>query len=196
MRLHRTIGECEEVGYGERAGERAAELAVHFERGRAIDKAIQYHQIAGEQAVRRSANREAVAHFSKSLTLLSELPDTPEQRQQELTLQMALGAPLIALKGLAAPEVERTFDRARELSKDHAVTAQALPILIGLHNFYTVRGRYQIGEEFIRQGLHVAQQLQDPECLLEAETYWGDQSLLERRYPRGESSPCACDRRL
>src|SRR5207245_7601034 len=42
QRLHRQIGEREEQAYGERAREIAAELAVHFERGREYRKAIQY----------------------------------------------------------------------------------------------------------------------------------------------------------
>ena len=49
-RLHRQIGEREEQAYGDRAREIAAELAVHFERGRDYRRAIQYLQQAGENA--------------------------------------------------------------------------------------------------------------------------------------------------
>ena len=51
IRLHRQIGEREEQGYGERAREIAAELAVHFERGRDYQRAVQYLQQAGENAI-------------------------------------------------------------------------------------------------------------------------------------------------
>ena len=172
-RLHKAIGQALESVYGKSAGSVAAELAVHFERGRTIEKAIQYYYKAGELAVRRSANREAVAHFTKSLALLSELPSTPERDQQELSLQLALGAPLIALNGLAAPAVERTYGRARELCKDQAETTLNFAILLGLHAFYIVRGRLEVGLEFARRSFRVAQKIQDSECILEAEAYLG-----------------------
>ncbi|MGH7965267.1 MAG: AAA family ATPase, partial [Candidatus Binatia bacterium] len=83
-RVHLGIGLREEVGYGERSTEIAAELAVHFERGRDYLRAIHYHQQAGEKALQHSANTEAIAHFTKGLELLKPLPDTPQRAQQEL----------------------------------------------------------------------------------------------------------------
>ncbi len=59
--------------------------------------------------MQRSANAEAVSHLTTALELLKTLPETPERTQQELTLQIALGAPLMATKGFAAPEVEKSL---------------------------------------------------------------------------------------
>ncbi len=61
QRLHQQIGEREEQGYGEQVREVAAQLALHFERGRDYGKAVRYLQRAGENAVRRSAHQEAVS---------------------------------------------------------------------------------------------------------------------------------------
>ena len=97
----------EETGYGERANERAAELAVHFERGRDYPRAIQYLQQAGEASAQRSAHQEAIGHLSRGLALLKTLPDTPGRIQQELLLQATLGPVLMAAKGYSAPETER-----------------------------------------------------------------------------------------
>ena len=47
VRLHRTIGEREARGYSEKVQDVAAELAVHFEYGRDISRAIRYRYIAG-----------------------------------------------------------------------------------------------------------------------------------------------------
>src|SRR6185369_15324476 len=55
--LHKWIGEREEQAYGDQARAIAAELAVHFERGRDHRKAITYLQQAGENARHRSANK-------------------------------------------------------------------------------------------------------------------------------------------
>jgi predicted ATPase/DNA-binding winged helix-turn-helix (wHTH) protein len=40
--LHHQVGVCLEAGYGTRAGEIAAQLAVHFERGGAVQRAVYY----------------------------------------------------------------------------------------------------------------------------------------------------------
>jgi predicted ATPase len=50
--LHQRIGTREEVGYGERCGEIAARLAMHFERGQDLAKAVRYHHLAAQQAMR------------------------------------------------------------------------------------------------------------------------------------------------
>ncbi|MBI3757401.1 MAG: AAA family ATPase [Deltaproteobacteria bacterium] len=113
--LHKQIGEREEHAYGDQAQEIAAELAVHFERGRDYLRAVQYLELAGENANRRSAHQEAIALLTKGLELLQLLPDSPERIWQELTLQILLGPALVAMKGYAAPEVEQTYTRARKL---------------------------------------------------------------------------------
>ena len=104
QRLHQRIGEREEAGYGEQAREIAAELAVHFERGRDYQRAVSICGKQAQNAMRRSAHREAISHLTKALELLKTLPDTPERTQQELTLQIALGLALMATKGFAAPK--------------------------------------------------------------------------------------------
>src|SRR6185295_17134969 len=117
VHLHRRIGERLEAGLRERAGEMAAELAMHFERGRGPGRAIGYLQMAGEIATQRSAAREAVAHLTHALDLLQAEPDTPERAEREVALQVALGGPLMAVKGRGAPEVEHAYTRAQELCR-------------------------------------------------------------------------------
>ena len=72
--LHRRIGERAEAGYGTQASDIAAELAMHFERGRNYHRAVAYLQHAADTAVRRYANAEAAHHLSKGLALLKALP--------------------------------------------------------------------------------------------------------------------------
>src|SRR5262249_43045213 len=92
-------------------------VAHHYTEAGLIAQAIPYWRQAGQRAVHRSANVEAISHLTKGLELLKTLPDTPERTQQELRLQIALGTPLIATKGFAAPEVEHVYTRARELCR-------------------------------------------------------------------------------
>ena len=92
VRLHRSIGEREEQGYGQRAGERAAVLAMHFTQGRDYHRAVQYHRQAAANAFERNAYREAIAHLTKGQELLESLPETPERIHNELGfLVVALG---------------------------------------------------------------------------------------------------------
>src|SRR5262249_24880843 len=74
-------------------------VAHHFtEAGLNADAVVQW-QAARRRAVERSAYTEAVAHFTKSLAALNQLQPSFERDHQELALQVALAAPLIAVNG-------------------------------------------------------------------------------------------------
>jgi predicted ATPase len=148
--------------YGNRAREIAAELAVHFEQGRDYRRAVQYLQQAGENAVRRSTHQEAISLFTKGLELLNTLPDTPERAQQELRLQIVLGAPLMATKGA----VEKVCTRALELYQQIGDTPQLLPVLRRLLQFYLVREELQTARELGEQFLSLSQSMHNPARLL------------------------------
>jgi len=168
VRLHRQIGEREEAGYGERAREIAAELAVHFERGHDYHKAIQYLQQASENALRRSAYREALSLLTKGLNLLKTDPQAPERLQHELALQIHLGLVLAGLKGQAATEAGVAFRRARELGQHLGDFPQLFTALAGLRRFYTGQGELPATRELAQQMLAVAQRVCDPALLVEA----------------------------
>jgi predicted ATPase len=168
VRLHRLIGEREEQAYHARAGEIAAELAVHFERGHDYHRAVQYYEQAGKNAIRRSAHVEAISLLTKGLELLKTLPDTLDRTQQELSLQVALGVSLLMIKGQSAPDVGATYARARELCQQLGNSPQVFPILFGLYRFYLARGEHQTALELADQLLPLAQQTQDLALLLGA----------------------------
>src|SRR5207249_4800413 len=144
------------------------ELAMHFERGRDYRRAVQYLQQAAGNAMQRCAYREAIGHLSKGLELLKTLPDTPGRSQQELALHIDLGWALQMTKGLAAPEAERAFARARELCQQIEDPSQRLRVLQGLGTIYQVRGELQTARELGEQCLSIARGVQDPVLLLSA----------------------------
>ena len=84
-------------------------LAHHYTEAGLAAQAVPYWQRAGQRAMERSANIEAISHLTKGLEVLKTLPETPERHQQELTLQLALGAALSMLKGYTAPETEQAY---------------------------------------------------------------------------------------
>jgi predicted ATPase/DNA-binding winged helix-turn-helix (wHTH) protein len=165
MRWHRQIGIRKEIGYGERAGEYAAELADHFLRGQEWSRALQYLRQAGENAMCRAAHEEAMGHLTKGLEILDGLPPAAQHPQVELAFQLAMGAALIAAKGYAVPEVNTAYTRARELSRDMGPSPRRLQVLLGLHAYHLVRGSIEMAREVAEEGLALAQAQSEPERL-------------------------------
>src|SRR5262249_40859046 len=91
-------------------------VAQHYTEAGLSEQAISYWQRAGQQAIERSAHLEAMSHLTQGLAVLQALPETPERLQHELAFHVSLGAPLMAIKGYAASEVEECYTRARELA--------------------------------------------------------------------------------
>lgn len=138
-RLHQRIGARREQAYGERAGEIAAELAMHFERGRDFRRAVKYLAQAAENATRRFAYQEALELSHRGLALIGRMPDTAERMQQELSLQIALAVPLIMTGGYGSREVEACHARALELCERLGERLELFPELWELTRYYQVR---------------------------------------------------------
>ena len=166
--LHEQTAQAIERLYADRLDEHYSDLAHHYSRSGKTEKAVTYLHLAGQQAVQRSAHAEAISHLTTAIELLETLPHTSERDRQELTLQIALGAALMATKGWAAQEVEKVYIRARELCKYMGETSQLFSVLFGLQAFYVHRAKLQTARELAEQSYSLAQRLQDPALLLEA----------------------------
>lgn len=173
LRLQRRIGEWLASVYADREMEVAAELAMRFELSRDYERAVHYLLMAGENAMRKHAPREAVDYFSKGVRLLLALPASEHRDQRELTLQMALGPALMAIHGYAAPEVERTYLRARTLCQQLHAVSPLFPALWGLWLCDLVRAQFREAQQFGEQLLSHAQRAQDPALLLQAHNALG-----------------------
>lgn len=139
VRLHRAIGRREEIGFGARAGEHAAELAMHFTRGHGHARALHYHELAAAAAIDRHAAHEAVAHCGAALEALVQLPDKPERARRELGLVVAQATLLMAIQGYAAAETEQAFARAHALCDSLRPGPQLYAVLRGLLSYHQVR---------------------------------------------------------
>ena len=170
---HAHIAQVLEERFPEEAETQPELLAYHYTEADRGVLAIPYWQRAGQRAVERSANVEAVSHFTKGLELLKTLPDTPERIQQELTLQLALGPPLRMVKGHTASELEGVYTRAHELSQQVGDDWQQCSALMGLGRFYVNQPRLQKAHELCEQCLTLAQRVQNPAFLLEAHRMFG-----------------------
>lgn len=136
----------------------AAELAYHFESAQVVEKAVHYHQLAGQDALRLSANATAIDHFRRSLTLLSTQPETPESLWQQIECGLALGAALLAVQGYASPEVKAVYDRVYDLSGRVDASAETVTSLFWLTSYYAVKGNLTRAVSVSRRMLTVADQ--------------------------------------
>jgi predicted ATPase len=166
--LHLRTGERLEQGYGQRAGEIAGELAMHFAEGRDFARAARYHHQAGEIALRQHGYREAADHLTRALDLLKSLPDSQERARQELTLYVMLGSALTAVKGHAGREVEQAYARARELCEQVDDVPRLFPVLLALGWFYLIRGSQDAARDVGRRLLGMAETTRDAAIFLGA----------------------------
>src|SRR5262249_25578277 len=124
--------------YGQRSAEVAADLAFLLEAARDPSRAASYFLQATYNAVAVFAKQEAVVLAHRGLALLRTLPDNPERNQLELRLLIALGPVLMVTSGYGAPEVERTYARARALCQQVGDAPQLFSVLWGLWYFHLV----------------------------------------------------------
>jgi len=140
QRLHQRIGEALEQAYGERAPEQiAAELAVHFERGRDFPRALRYLGAAAALARQRFAPREAIRYLEAAVALSRYLPDEAAQRRQELELRLRLAPLLSDLHGFSSGQAQANCERTHQLSAEVGTAAQRFQTLYALGHLYTAR---------------------------------------------------------
>jgi len=165
VRLHGRVGSELERIYcqdQDKLLQSAHTIARHFELGDMIGKSAQYYGLAGKNALRLSANQEALAHFFHALDLIKSLPTSAERDRQELELQLSLGHPLTALKGWAPPEMAMAYERAQELCQNISDSAQLIPALWQLATFRLGRSEHAECDHLVERLHRLAQQTNDP----------------------------------
>jgi predicted ATPase len=166
--LHERTANQIEALFKRRLEDYYGDLARHYRRSENRQKAVEYLQLAGQQAIQRSANAEAVNFLTSALELVKAAPDAPQRAQQELVLQTVLRPALIATKGNGAAEVRAVYERAVDLARQLGGDAQLFPVLFGLRSSHLVRGELRQARELGEQLLRLAQTIQDPGLTVEA----------------------------
>jgi DNA-binding winged helix-turn-helix (wHTH) protein/predicted ATPase len=173
MRLHRQIGTCLEAAYGPQAQAYATALADHFVRGHDDQRAVTYLRQAGENALRRWAYTEAIAHLTRGLEVLQRWPESTARVQHELDTQLLLASALVATGGFAAPEVGRAYLRAQKLCAQLGEPPQHFAVLRGLRRVYFARGEVAMMKAVAEEQLRLAEQSAEPLLLAESRTAVG-----------------------
>jgi class 3 adenylate cyclase/predicted ATPase len=143
-------------------------LARHSAEAGLDEKAIRYWRTAGEQAVRRASNREAIGHFRQALALNEKQPPHIGRSRTELAIQSQLGPALMSVHGWTAPEVGVAFERAEHLARELESSIDLAPPLAGLWLFHTARGQFSRADGITKELFDVAHTLHDSDVLLQA----------------------------
>jgi DNA-binding winged helix-turn-helix (wHTH) protein/tetratricopeptide (TPR) repeat protein len=159
---HRRVADGLEAAYGARAETIATELAAHYDDAQIVAKAVRYHGLAGERAMRRFGRAEALAEFSRARALMSTLPASGESDRTELAVLRQMGPALIALQGAQTPELEAIFGRTAELARKVSDDRALLTALLGLQRCHFLRGQLADIERYEREVGGVVARLGDP----------------------------------
>ena len=143
-------------------------LAHHFTEADQPEMAVPYRLAAGLQASAGAAHAEACKHFREGLRLAAAMKDDDLRHRLELRLNVHLGMSLAATRGFAAPEVEASNQRARELCQLVGDPDELFWVLRGLCALYIVRADAKTAHELSAQCVRLAQETQRPEFLVEA----------------------------
>ncbi|MBR0697827.1 AAA family ATPase [Bradyrhizobium lablabi] len=143
-------------------------LARHCAQAGLDEQAKKYWRAAGEKAVRRASNHEAIRHFRQALTLNERQRPEIDRSLTELAILSQLGPALLSVHGWSAPEVGVVFERAEHLARELESSVDLAPPLSGLWLFHTARGQFTRAEKITKELFHIAHTLQDPDIQLQA----------------------------
>ena len=121
------------------AAEIAGGLALHYELGGDLRRAVTYHGRAAALARSRFSLEQAVAGYRHALDLLRRLPPDAGRDALEMSLQSELITGLYATAGPGAAELETIAARIDSLSRSGAATPALLTSLFGLIAFCITR---------------------------------------------------------
>src|SRR5262249_35091791 len=115
QQLHTRVAQALETQFADRTAAQPEIVARHYHAAGLLESAIAHYQRAGRQAAARPAHEEAVAHFRAAIAALGGLPKSADHDAHEAYLHRMLAPSLTAVRGYAHPELEATYERAREL---------------------------------------------------------------------------------
>jgi class 3 adenylate cyclase/tetratricopeptide (TPR) repeat protein len=154
QRLHARIAVTLEKQFPETAPE---QLAQHWAVAGDAGRAVSHWRKAGQQAIERCANREAIAQLTKGLRMLERLPYGLARDRTELGLQLLLAEALMADRGWTAPETRPCYDRARELCGRIGDSEGLYPVLYGQFSHHLSRGEADSAHGLALETLHLTE---------------------------------------
>ena len=127
--LHERIGSAIEASFAQSIDDHLSQLAHHYGRSSNIEKAVEYLDRAGRQAMTRSAFKEAELYLQQAIAALSTTPETPERIQREFNLQVLALAGAHHNERLRTGETAQASRRLQELGEKSGDPEQLIIVL-------------------------------------------------------------------
>ncbi len=140
-------------------------LAHHFSGAGLHAEAAAHWRAAGENAAKRSAMKEAVAHLRRALDDLERFPEDAVRLDHELAVLTALAPALMAVYGWAAAVSGETCQRAIEIARRLGANERMLAPLWGLWTNRFVGGRLDAAMETAAEVMNLAVAAGDPKLV-------------------------------
>jgi class 3 adenylate cyclase/predicted ATPase len=179
QQLHGRIAKALEDSFPEIARTQPEILAHHYMEAALSKVAVTWLGKAGDLAIRRSADTEAVRHFSRAIELLQREPESPERDEKELALRIKLSGPLIATGGYVTPELADNYANAWHLCSRLKEEKSIFPVMYGQWVIPYVRGDMGAALVNSERFLHRAERQNDTGLLLMGHRIYGS-SLVWR----------------
>ena len=152
--LHARIANVFETRFAEVAQTQPEIVAHHYTNAGAAQIAVEWWLKAGQLAIKRSANLEAVSHLSRAIEQVRICPESRERDASELAIRISLSGPLIATRGYVTPELAQNYARASELCSQLGEDKYTFPVMYGQWVIPYVRGdmatALRISKTFLR----------------------------------------------
>ena len=141
---------------------------LHFERGGDAPRAIRFLRSAAENAARRLAGTEAVAHSTRAIGLVGQLARR-EQPVEELRLQRSRsGCCSRPTKAMRRPRSSAPIGARPISAHGSRIAPELYPMLRGLQRFTLVRADLERAMTLARKGVAMARKGGEREDLVEA----------------------------
>ena len=158
QKLHLKVAELLESQFIEIAHNQPELLGRHYTEAGLSERSIKYWFKAGQKAIKHSANIEAIAHLTRGRMILAEQSENMDLNKQDLDFCLALGPALMSIKGLASPEAEQVYIRARRLCEHSNDSALSFQATWGLWLVYQQRGQIDLAQSVSDEVLSLAEQ--------------------------------------
>jgi predicted ATPase len=158
QRLHAQIATVLEAKVGVLAEAAPELIAQHHAEAGMNESAIQWWHKAGERAIARSANVEAIAILSKAIATLDLVSDRARLHGLEFAILTALGSALGSTKGYGAPETKKAYVRALDIIKQTGDVEGGLPALFGIWATFYGSGQRRESGDLLREFLRIAKE--------------------------------------
>ena len=181
IQLHRRVGAALERERAAGVAVAAAELAMHFERGREPLAALRYYVEAAEAALLHLSPLECTNLAERGLTLLNQAPEGDARNALEVELATLRGVSASHLLGVSSTDAKSALERAASLLGRVPQHRMRGLLMHGLGFVLSLRAEYHEALALAKRAEALSTATGDPILLLAACTVQGEVNMLQGR---------------